>query len=295
MIENDAFWSKETEAPLLKRNAGFLTRERVPSLLRRADAWASLVEARGPVAIPDWKVTCSDPGSLRIFQLDAERTFKDEQHRCDLVETLCTIFDDIKDYHQGMGFVVAFLLLFLDKKRVAQLVLGLDRFYVAGYFKAAPVAYVRDAKTFEQVLQRFFPEASKHIISLVPAEAYCSKWFVGFNIHVLPFSALADFFDAFFASGEEFRFQYAMALIQNVQKDVLATHDVGKVLECLRLDANVYPNSMTAVGSYPTDAAADAAADEAHRLPGSFFTKIVADALAFDLKYVKNFVIHRFT
>lgn len=283
MIENDAFWDKEVEAPLLDRNAGFITRKSVPALLTRANEWANLVEDRGHVEIPEWKTTCSHPASLRIFELDAERTFKDEKHRRDLVETLCTIYDDIQDYHQGMGFIVAFLLLFLEKKRVAQLVLGLDRFYVTGYFKAAPVAYVRDAKTYEYVLQKLFPDACKHITSLVPAEAYCSKWFVGFNVHVLPFAALADFLDAFFASGEEFRFQYAMAVIQNTQRDILATRDVGKVLEYLRLDAKVYPNGKTAVHPPPTS---HQSTDDSKgsSLPGSFFTKIVADALAFDLK-----------
>lgn len=33
-------------------------------------------------------------------------------------------------------------------------------------------------------------------------ETYCQKWFVGLCVHVLPFSALLDFFDAFFKGGK---------------------------------------------------------------------------------------------
>lgn len=273
MIRDESFWACELEAPLLNRNAGFITRGSVDKLIDRAQQWRDLVNAKSSnseISVPEWTTRCPDPASQRIFELDAERTFRDSKHRQDLAETLSTIYQETQDYHQGLGFITSFLLLFLDKKDVAKIVLALNKEYVPGYFKAAPVAYVRDAKTYEKILEMFYPAVHKHVTKLIPAEAYCSKWFVGFNVHVLPFPALADFLDAFFASGEEFRFQYAMALIKNTERDILATNDVAKVLALLRLDAKEYPDVTKVLG-------------DVDALPGSFFHMIASDAIDFKL------------
>ena len=274
MIKNEEFWEVESGAPLLNRNAGYIQRDNIDALLTRAREWSASVESRGPIVLSEWKTSCPHPESQRIFELDAERTFKATQHRQDLVQTLCTIYHHLHDYHQGMGFIVAFLLLFLNKKEVANLVVGLDRYYVEGYFKASPVAYVRDAKAFERILEKEFPKTHKHITSLLPAEAYCSKWFVGFNVHVLPFPALADFLDTFFRSNEYFRFQYAISLVKNTQHDILSTDNVGKILECLRLDSSSYPDTKTS--SDPT----------LKDIPGSFFTQIINDAIEYNLDHI---------
>lgn len=270
MIRDETFWTTELEAPLLNRNAGFVTRKSVDTVIERAKQWVDLVSENVDVELPEWKSTCSDPASQRIFELDAERTFNDPQHRQDLISTLSTVYQDIKDYHQGLGFIVAFLLLFLEKEDVAKIVLGLHRHYVPGYFKSAPVAYVRDAKTYERILEVFYPAIHTHVTNLIPAEAYCSKWFVGFNVHCLPFPSLADFFDGFLSNGEDFHFQYAMALVKNTQQDILSTRDVGKVLAILRLDAKEYPDHTKATGDEDAN-------------PGSFFDAIVSDAKTFDL------------
>lgn len=270
MIRETTFWDRELEAPLLKRNAGFITPDSVNTVLERARHWIDLSRDRGgDIQLPKWKIKCDDPASQRIFELDAERTFKDPQHRQDFVGALSTVYEETRDYHQGLGFIVAFLLLFLNKEEVVKIVLRLHRNYVPGYFKAAPVAYVRDAKTYERILEKFFPAVHKHVTSMIPAEAYCSKWFVGFNVHVLPFPALADFFDSFLANGEEFHFKYSMALVKNTEKDIMATNDVGKVLAILRLDAKEYPDGTKAIGEDSS--------------PGNFFDLIVVDARGFEL------------
>lgn len=271
MIRSASFWKDEAEAPLLNRNAGFVRPEAVDDLVRRAEQWIDLCKVKGDIEFPVWKTSCADEASQRIFKLDAERTFKNTKHRQTLIETLATIYQETQDYHQGMGFIVAFLLLFLEKEAVARLVLGLHRHYVPGYFKAAPMAYVRDAKAFERILEKLHPTLHKHVTTLVPAEAYCSKWFVGFNIHVLPFPAVADFLEAFLSQGPDFHFQYAVSLVSQTQQDILATRDVAKVLAYLRLDSAEYPDDKTA-------------ADDA--TPGSFFAKIVENARTVDLSDV---------
>lgn len=297
MIQNKNFWTVELDAPLLNRNDGYITCDSVKFVTDKALDWFASVQERGQIPNLKWQTSCEHEESQRIFELDAERTFKYEEHRRDLIETLSTLHHYIKDYHQGMSFIVSFLLLFLDKEKVASLVLGLHLYYVEGYFKSAPVAYVRDAKVFEEMLQIYYPDVYKHIVPLVPSEAYCSKWFVGFHVHVLPFTALAKYLDHFFISDQLFRFQFALSLVKNTKNDLLKTKDVGKILETLRLDSSRYPDTKilsekdsTILSSEnnskivsPSSNSFESSLLVDTEQPGSFFMKIVTDAIDFNV------------
>jgi len=268
MIQEAVFWEKEKEAPLLNRNRGYITPDTVDKVVERAKKWVDLAEAKGNNANIVLDALCDDEASNRIFRLDAERTFRDPGNQKKMTETLSTLWDEVRDYHQGLGFVVAFLMLFLTKEETIKVAISLHRNYLPGYFKSAPVAYVRDAKVYEKILKKSFPAVLSHMESMVPPEAYCSKWFVGCNVHVLTFEALADYLEALLTRDGDFLFKYAMGLVSNCQNDLLATKDVSRVLAILRLDSGVYPDETKAAGE-----------DE----EGSFFTKIVEDAINFEL------------
>jgi len=124
---------------------------------------------------------------------------------------------------------------------------------------------------YQQILEKFYPEVGAHVGKMAPPEAYCSKWFVGFNVHVLPFEALAAFLDEFLSRNGDFLFQHAMGVISNCENDILESKDVSRTLAILRLDVSVYPDDTRASKN-----------DKA----GSFFTKIVEDAVNFNLEDV---------
>lgn len=269
MIASEQFWETEVDAPLLKRNADFLRKDNAEELLARAKNLVDLVQnaAGGDLSVrlvPD----CKDEGARRIFALDAERTFKCAQHRQQMVTVLESLWPELQDYHQGLGFLVAFLLLFLSPEDVSKIVVALHRHYVPGYFKAAPAAYVRDAKVYQRLVQKFFPDVATRVGDLTCPEAYVSKWFIGMNVHVLTFEAMMLFLESLFEKKETFLFQYALALVKNVESDLMATKDVSRILAILRLDDSVYPNTKRGQDS-----------DN----PGSFFVHIVEDAINFDL------------
>jgi len=159
-------------------------------------------------------------------------------------------------------------MLFLSKEETIRVAISLHRNYMPGYFKSAPTAYVRDAKVYHKILEKMMPEVSTHIENAAPPEAYCSKWFVGCNVHVLTFEAMADFLDALLEKNGDFLFQYAMGLVSNCKNDLLETKDVSRILAILRLDSSVYPDDTCAAGQ---------------DVSGTFFTKIVEDAINFNL------------
>lgn len=182
---------------------------------------------------------------------------------------LSSLWPELLDYHQGLGFVASFLLLLLPAEDVLRLCVGLHRLYVQGYFKAAPVAYVRDARVMQKLVDERMPRLGVHLKELACAEAYASKWFVGLNVHVLTFEALFDFFEALLETGDVFLFQFAIALLQNCEEELLASANAAEALEILRLDAARYTNKHKA---------------KDNEQDGSFFLKIVNDAKAVQIE-----------
>ena len=107
------FFTLESGAPLLRRNAGYITRGGLPDGLRaRLDAWPALAGATAPA--DEDASGCEDEAALRIFLRDAERTFQDEGHRTRMITLLKRVWPESKDYHQGLGYVSSLLMLFFD-------------------------------------------------------------------------------------------------------------------------------------------------------------------------------------
>eukprot|EP00922_Rhytidocystis_sp_ex-Travisia-forbesii_P019192 GHVS01028445.1.p1 GENE.GHVS01028445.1~~GHVS01028445.1.p1 ORF type:complete len:357 (+),score=80.09 GHVS01028445.1:114-1184(+) len=278
MIGTDHFWEEEAEAPLLNRNAGYLSQDSAAAALDRASQFVSITEGfcRENVHV-DLMPDCHDQAALRIFRLDAERTFKSLHHRGQMVAVLRTLWHEMQDYHQGLGFIVAYLLLYLPPQEVVNICVTLHRHYLPGYFKAAAAAYVRDAKVFWKLVEKFFPHVAKHLENTAPPEAFCSKWFVGLCVHVLPFEALMLFLEQFFANGVDFLMQFGLALIKNCEGDIMATNQVSRILAILRLDVTEYDDLRKVVSDD---------GDEKQRESGSFFVKIVEDAMNFSIEGV---------
>ena len=110
LVDAPGFWEKEAGAPLLRRNARFLTPNGIPAALReRLSTWPALcgVSSDAPVVTAG---VCEDEAALRIFLRDAERTFQDEGHREAFMDMLKRVWPENRDYHQGLGYVSSLLV-----------------------------------------------------------------------------------------------------------------------------------------------------------------------------------------
>lgn len=290
MLRHPTFWSEEKEAPLLNRNSGYVCEKTSESACKLISELISYAEEKTGTKI-DTEITpeCDDDASVRIFTLDAERTFNSEANRLKLFSSLCALWHEIRDYHQGLGFIVAFLSLFVEQEDVFKLGLYLHRYYTPGYFKSAARQYFCDATVYQKILKIKNKPVEEHLKTL-PPEAYCSKWFVGFNVHVLPFKALVEYLKFYFQKGQIFQFQFALSLVKNCEKDILSTKDVSRLFAILRLDANVYEDDKKVEinTQEQTDDKKEKDEDKNHEQQyydesGSFFLKIVRDALDIDL------------
>ena len=110
LVDAPGFWVKEAGAPLLRRNARFLTPDGIPAALReRLSTWPALcgITSHAPLVTDG---VCEDEGALRIFLRDAERTFQDEGHRVAFMDMLKRVWPENRDYHQGLGYVCSLLV-----------------------------------------------------------------------------------------------------------------------------------------------------------------------------------------
>ena len=133
MLQDPTFWQKEKECSLLKAEvqAGFLKRHEASNyeeLFAIARGWCTtlgLTDAEIAAERAAFDAQAGDPDFAfeRIFERDADRTFKDRGNRVRLMHILTLVQARLEgDYHQGVSMVVGFLLLTLDAGRVLAVV-----------------------------------------------------------------------------------------------------------------------------------------------------------------------------
>ncbi|GIX61826.1 GTPase-activating protein, putative [Babesia caballi] len=212
----------------------------VVSLLRDCNIWESpnLRKAVETPAEPSFEVT---PENERIFRLDAERTFIAEENREVLCRNLNRVFSHVGDYHQGEGFVIAFLSLFLSSDDVVRLVVHLHKHQLRGYFSCMPEAYVRDARVLMKLLEERNEKLHNHVEGLLVPETFCSKWFIGMNVHVLPFEHVVTYIGRVMTRGETYIFSFGLAFLLFHADAILGCSDVSRILQLLRLDEAIMP------------------------------------------------------
>lgn len=250
MIRTEQYWDDELGAPILERNYNFVTTANQEELHSRVKGWMKLLEVDSQeFDLEKLRSTPISKETLRILRKDAERTYvsKDNKEvdartkaRQDMhVDSLKLVVAEIQDYHQGLGYIAAFLGIFLDVEDVAKLALCLHRSpnHSAGYFKGAPQRFVADAKVFYKILAAKNPTLHQHLSSKgVLPEMFVVKYFVGLSLHVLPFSALLEFYENFFAHGNDYLFKFALKYIETFQEELMAARTTADVMTILRAE-----------------------------------------------------------
>jgi len=132
-------------APLLNRNHAFLATDAAAnkSILDRTAGWPALCGANEVKSLPAVQPVKGAGTSESILWRDAERTFKTEPYREQMIKVLELVADG--DYHQGMGYLTGFLLLVVPPGDVSKMLhrIGTDEKYTPGYWKGQPEAFVR--------------------------------------------------------------------------------------------------------------------------------------------------------
>lgn len=212
----------------------------ITSLMNACNIWTTTPSSAAlpQPASPRFEVTEENE---RIFRLDAERTFISEEHREMLCQNLKLVFSHVGDYHQGEGFVIAFLSLYLPAPDVVRLVVHLHENQLRGYFSCTPDAYLRDCRVLMKLLQGLNEKLYNHLEGLLVPETFCSKWFIGMNVHVLPFEHVVSYIERVLSRGESYIFSFGLAFLLYHADAIIDCSDVSKILQLLRLDEAILP------------------------------------------------------
>ncbi|CAE8696107.1 unnamed protein product, partial [Polarella glacialis] len=245
------FWADEFDSPLLSRGFDVLSQEVLSQqITKRVRSWVSLLPGAEQVQIDVADASrCKCLEAIRIFEKDAERTFvpKDDaqvQERTAVrqqkqVEHLKLVYSEVQDYHQGLGYIVAFLQLFLEAKELAQIAIALHRSekHCEGYFRSESQAFVRDARVLRKLTEEQLPEVAAHFarFGVIP-EMYSVKWFVGLTVHFLPLTQMLDFWEAYFAHGYEWVFAFGLEFFREFRSELLAEESTAGVMTILRME-----------------------------------------------------------
>jgi hypothetical protein len=244
--------------------------------MARAQAWPLLVGASPCDLASADKVT--EEKFLRILARDAERTFIPKDDPTVQARTLArqqlharnlrVTISEVNDYHQGLGYISAFLTLFLPSQEVGSICLALHRSekHSHGYFYGEPQAFVGDARVFARLMQKYYPDVHANIVKwgCVP-EMYAVKWFVGLGVHFLPFEYLFDYFELYFRFGSEIVFKFALAYVGAFRAELAGAANTAALMTILRAEDSHSEWNLPA------------------EIPVVKFEEILSTALTFDL------------
>ena len=250
MIRTPGFWDDENGAPIIERNYKFVTSDNQDEITGRVRSWADLLEIKdSDFDFDKLRSTVVSEENLRIFRRDAERTYvpkndpvveqRTKERQDTHVSNLKLIVAEVQDYHQGLGYIAAFLGLFLDTEDVLKYALTLHRNpkYSAGYFKGAPQRFVADGKVFYKILAKQNPSLFAHLSSKgVLPEMFVVKYFVGLCLHVLPFAALFEFYEHYFTQGNEYLFKFALKYLETFEAELMAAKSTSEIMTILRAE-----------------------------------------------------------
>eukprot|EP01133_Synstelium_polycarpum_P014363 gene14363-16949_t len=224
MLKSPQFWDDEFMQPLLKMDRGFIKEQGVDKTLAKMSA----------EDIKD--VDFGDDEPERIFLLDAERTYANEENKKKLARILTYLNKQFGDYQQGMSFVSSFLLLTLEENEAIALLIKINSM-IPGFWKHEAVAFGTEAHTFYHILQKQFPNITAHLEkNIIDPGTFCQRWFLGLCVHLLPFKQLFQFFEMFLEGGREFLLRFGLAMFKTLESKVLGTTNPNTIFGLLRMD-----------------------------------------------------------
>lgn len=250
MVADPFFLQDEERSPLLSRllsPQGVSKNQIIGNCAARAQHLLMLLPDVGDISVEPGKYNSKD--CLNIFICDAERTFclkdnlvanrRTRERQASMCEALRLVHSEVQDYHQGLGYIVAFLHVFLGMQDVVRVALTLHRSrrHSVGYFRKESQSFVRDARVFHRLVKDKDCVMAEHLerLGCVP-ELYAVKWFVGLCVHVLPWLELLDFWEGYFKYGTSFLFHFGLAYMSEFRTELLGCSSTSAVLTVLRME-----------------------------------------------------------
>lgn len=177
----------------------------------------------------------------RIIQLDAMRTFINDENINLLITTLEELAAEFDSYSQSMSFVCGLLLLNETKNDTKIIMHRLNKI-LKNYWLSESIGSMIDAYAFEVILKKIYPDIYFHFkkIGIIP-ELYCIKWFqpIGGQTINLNFS-LKLIERILIDKNISSLIELGLNIIKVFYDDILENKNIVKILKMLNLDEKIY-------------------------------------------------------
>ena len=219
-----------------------------PLLCRAAELKASSPDGHFETMLAQPAATTpQDPGfaSERQIDLDLARTFPGHRllSKPDGAAQLRRVLvayarrDPQVGYVQGMGFVAALLLVFLEDTEETFWCLAsvIEWLLPADYYNATLLGLRVEQSVFSELVALKLPRLSQHLEQHgCVVELFATRWFVALYANALPIETTLRVWDAFLLEGCKVLHRVGLALLRIAEPRLLACHDQQELLCALQ-------------------------------------------------------------
>eukprot|EP01114_Cavostelium_apophysatum_P017256 TRINITY_DN5084_c0_g1_i1.p1 TRINITY_DN5084_c0_g1~~TRINITY_DN5084_c0_g1_i1.p1 ORF type:complete len:802 (+),score=205.98 TRINITY_DN5084_c0_g1_i1:158-2563(+) len=155
-----------------------------------------------------------------------------------------SVYDPDVGYCQGMGFVSALLLMYMDEEDTFWMLERLSNAYeLADLWRPGLPGVARCCAVLQSLMEIYVPKVQQHLQKEdVPFEAYGTKWFMTIFLYNLPFPAVLRVWDIFLFEG--FHFLYAVAIsLFKIHEDTLLSLSMDAAVKLLNFEHNREPTT----------------------------------------------------
>ena len=158
---------------------------------------------------------------------------------------MCMVSSNKKTgYVQGMGFLAALFLLYMDEENAFWMLkavfekYGLEDVYMREFPGLRKRLYV-----FINLLKKFMPKIYNKLIELnIFPTMYASQWFFTCFANCLPFNIVVRIFDCYLLEGEKIIYRIALALFKLKEKYLLKGKSFETIMEKMKSITNEINN-----------------------------------------------------
>ncbi|KAK2567207.1 TBC1 domain family member 2B [Acropora cervicornis] len=248
-----------------ERQMKVLLREGIPGPCR-SEVWKSAIAQK---VEPIRREKCLS--SLSGYQL----TVSDNQIKCDLLRTMpnnekfrCPDSDGVKklsrilrafcvhrpdiSYLQGMNFIVAMCLLFMEEEDAFWGLVAVVECYLHNYFDRSLSGALADQSVLKELLNESLPALHAHLkYYSVDVSAVTFNWFITIFIDAVPFETALWIWDCFVFEGRQVLFRIALGVLKVQQSALLQLFCPLEIMQYMKRAARVtYDKDQLSKSSY---------------------------------------------
>jgi len=128
-----------------------------------------------------------------------------------------SVLDKNVTYCQGMNYIVAVLLIYMEEEAAFWTLVNLMFHYgMAGLYRDDVATLADYIAAFDKVAKQQYPEIAHHFEEqMFEANSYITEWFTTLYVYRLPLTTVARVWDYFFIYGQEVLFKIGLAVISH--------------------------------------------------------------------------------